>query len=98
MLELESIRASGYSTDRSENETGLFCIGAPIFDERARVIASCSVSDTREAMITTELDRSAATIMSAAEEISRRMGYVPRRPGHHYGPSGAPAPPSSAIS
>jgi DNA-binding IclR family transcriptional regulator len=96
--ELESIRTRGYAIDRSENESNIFCIGAPIFDERARVIASCSVSDTREAMITTELERASATIMTAAEEISRRMGYVPRRPGHPYGPSNATAALSSSLS
>ncbi|MDW8256437.1 MAG: IclR family transcriptional regulator, partial [Acidobacteriota bacterium] len=44
--ELARIRAQGYSLDDEEDEVGLRCLGAPIFDHTGRVVASISVAGT----------------------------------------------------
>lgn len=42
--ELKGIRARGYSVDDEEQEMGLFCIGAPLFNRNGEVIAAISIS------------------------------------------------------
>ncbi len=42
--ELEAVASVGYATDREENEENVFCVGAPVLDGRARVIAAISLS------------------------------------------------------
>jgi DNA-binding IclR family transcriptional regulator len=42
--ELAAIRARGYSIDNVENEEGIRCVGAAIFDHRGRVAGAVSVS------------------------------------------------------
>jgi IclR family transcriptional regulator, acetate operon repressor len=75
--ELKTVRSLGYSTDSGEHEDGTFCIGAPIFDRRGVVIASCSLSSTDPSLLTTRINGSSRLVVETAQEISRRMGYVP---------------------
>lgn len=78
--ELEQIRTQGYAVDREEHETGTYCIGTPIVDVRGRVIGACSVSGTNSELIRGTSPECSARVMHTAQEISRRMGYVPARP------------------
>ena len=75
--ELENTRARGYAIDTGEHETGVYCIGAPIFNERGRGIGACSISGTDPAIIHDRLEELSPLVMNTAQEISRRMGYVP---------------------
>ena len=77
--EMETIRERGYSTDGAENEEGTYCVGAPILDARGRPIAGCSLSGTDPHIVDKKLDNIAACVTYTAQEISRRMGYVPRK-------------------
>ena len=78
--ELEQTRERGYSIDRGEHEVGIYCVGAPILDARGRVIGSCSLSGLDPEMIGGRLQELSAHVMHTAQQISRRMGYVPTRP------------------
>jgi DNA-binding IclR family transcriptional regulator len=78
--ELEQIRARGFAVDRSEHEDHTYCVGAPIFNERGRVIAACSISGVDPEIVRRRLAENAARVTGVAQEISRRMGYVPSRP------------------
>jgi len=78
--ELERTRARGYAIDRGEHEAGLYCVGAPILDSHGQVIASCSVSGSDVEIIHDKLPEYSARVMHTAQEISRRMGYVPASP------------------
>ncbi len=42
--ELQRIRNQGYAFDNEENERGIKCIGAPVFDFSQRVVAAVSIS------------------------------------------------------
>jgi DNA-binding IclR family transcriptional regulator len=78
--ELEETRERGYALDRGEHEVGNYCVGAPILNAQGRVIGSCSVSAADPALIHDKLADRASRVMYTAQEISRRMGYVPARP------------------
>jgi len=78
--ELEQIREQGYAVDRGEHEPGIYCVGAVIVDARARVIGACSVSGSDREIIDGKLPEVSSRVMYTAQEISRRMGYVPPTP------------------
>ncbi len=80
LKELEGIRSHGYSIDRSENEIHTYCLGAPIFDHDGGVVGACSVSGDDPALIEGQREESGARVRRAADQISRRMGYVPQKP------------------
>lgn len=77
MQEMEITRRRGYALDQSEVEPGIYCIGAPIFNARGRVFGSCSVSGTDPEIVAARLADLSPQVMNVAEEISRRMGYMP---------------------
>lgn len=77
--ELETTRQRGYSVDNQEHELNTFCVGAPIFEANGRVIGACSVSGTDPQIVGARLSSLAEHVVGTAQEISRRMGYVPAR-------------------
>lgn len=78
--ELEETRARGYAIDRAEHEVSTYCVGAPILDWSGEVVAACSVSGQNVEITGGKLDDFAARVVYAAQEISRRLGYVPDSP------------------
>jgi DNA-binding IclR family transcriptional regulator len=73
---LKTVRRQGYAVDDEENEQGIRCVGAPIFDGRGRPVAAISVSGsvfqvTKKAVH----DLMKGEVMAAAAEISRRLGF-----------------------
>ena len=78
--ELERTRARGFSLDIGEHETGTCCVGAPIFDARATVVGACSISGADPAIVEGRLPELSSRVRLTAQEISRRMGYVPSTP------------------
>jgi len=75
--ELIETRMRGYSVDRAEHELNTYCIGAPIFSRNGEVIGSCSISGTDPEITKSKLDTLSREVRITAQEISRRMGYVP---------------------
>lgn len=74
---LEKIKEIGYEIDDVENEEGIRCIAAPIFNHVGKIIASFSISGpdirmTRE-FIENEL---VEPVLETSEKISRQMGYI----------------------
>jgi DNA-binding IclR family transcriptional regulator len=72
--ELEAVRERGYACDREENEPGVYCIGAPIFDESERAAAAMSMSGPTGRMLAREREMGAA-IAQTCREISRQLGF-----------------------
>lgn len=80
--EIALIRARGFSTDHSENEERTYCIGAPIFDERGNTIAACSLAGIDPEIVGEKLPHLSPCVLFTAQEISRRMGFVPHKVSH----------------
>lgn len=74
--ELSKIKAQGYSIDNEENEYGLLCIAAPIYDASGRLIAGISASGPVSRMYKVKgVDEIRKAVVAAAATISRKLGY-----------------------
>ncbi len=78
--ELTIIRAQGYAIDNEENETGIRCVGAPIFDYTSRPIGAISVSAPRDRMEPARCTFLGPLVQQAADKVSRRKGFTGQIP------------------
>ena len=62
--------------DNEEYQLGHRCVGAPIFDYRGTAVAAVSASGSIEMLSDDRLDLVISQVRKAAQDISRRMGYV----------------------
>ncbi|HEY4278277.1 MAG TPA: IclR family transcriptional regulator [Conexibacter sp.] len=77
--ELEKVRVAGVAIDDEENELGVRCLGAVIVDPRAGSLGAISVSAPAARMSHERCAEVAPAVISAAEEIARRLGRpIPR--------------------
>lgn len=74
--ELALIRARGYAIDNEENEEGIRCVGAPIFDYTQSPIGAISVSAPRDRMDQNRLTSLGPVVQQAAIKVSRRKGFT----------------------
>ncbi|MGA2820548.1 MAG: IclR family transcriptional regulator [Anaerolineales bacterium] len=75
--ELELVKAQGFAVDDEENEVGVSCVGAPIFDYTQRVIGAVSVSGPTNRMTRERAAQLGPVVKTAAAHISRRVGGSP---------------------
>ena len=75
--ELATIRQKGYAIDDEEIEVGLRCVAAPIRDHSGHVTAAISVAAPVQRMTKKNIQTTIPSVVSAAEAISRRLGYLP---------------------
>jgi DNA-binding IclR family transcriptional regulator len=73
---LELVRTQGYAIDDEENEPGIRCVAAPIWNEMGHVVAAISISAPTirisRKMIQEKLKNQ---VMDTALEISRKLGF-----------------------
>lgn len=74
--ELTEVRNLGYSFDDEEDEIGLRCIGAPIFDSAGVVLAALSVSGTTSQLPLESVSDVAKKVKQAADAISSNFGFA----------------------
>ena len=79
--ELALVRQSGYALDNEEDEPGVCCIGAPVFDENGKVLAAISVAGSTCQVGIDGVPILARKVMRAARDISARLGYIAQEPG-----------------
>jgi DNA-binding IclR family transcriptional regulator len=80
--EMAATRRRGYSIDDVENEDGVRCVGAPIFDHHNRVVASISVAGPAYRMTREQIRAVGPRVRKAADEVSLRLGCAePGRSG-----------------
>lgn len=76
---LAEIRARGWSTDDIENEEGIRCAGAPVFDHTGEACAGISVAGPDSRVTAERLPELGRRTKATAEEISRRIGHRAQR-------------------
>lgn len=74
-LELSQIRLRGFAYDNEENNLGLSCVAAPIFDYTGKAVYGISVSGPTMRMNSDKITRASRIVKEAADEISRKLGY-----------------------
>ncbi len=74
--ELTLVRSRGYAIDNEENEVGIRCVGAPIFDYTTKPIGAISVSAPSDRMDQERCNSIGPLVRKAAQNISRRKGYA----------------------
>lgn len=72
---LKEIRKKGYALDLEENELGINCIAAPIFDHTGKVVAAISISGPTMRMTDERLNELKDKIIEVSGKISKRLGY-----------------------
>jgi DNA-binding IclR family transcriptional regulator len=77
--ELEQTRQRGFSLDAGEHESGVYCVGAPIFKPNGEVLAACSISSRDAKVVGQRAEEITTQVMLTAQEISRQIGYIPNR-------------------
>lgn len=78
--ELARVRERGYALDLEEFEEGLRCIAAPVRDHSTRVVAALGIAGPRRRFEDEQLEALIQTVVKAAGQLSRHLGYVER---HH---------------
>jgi IclR family acetate operon transcriptional repressor len=73
--ELATVREQGYAVDDVENEEGIRCVGAPIFDHRGEVIAALSVSAPSFRFSMDRVRELSGVVKGTGLQISRQLGY-----------------------
>ncbi|MCL6554177.1 MAG: IclR family transcriptional regulator [Firmicutes bacterium] len=78
--ELAQVHARGFAIDNIENEEGIRCVAAPIFDHRGQVAGAVSLSGAASSIT---LDRArrelGPQVRRAALDISRALGWTEAR-------------------
>lgn len=72
---LKMVRERGFAVDDEENEEGIRCVGAPVFDYKGKVIGAVSVSGPTVTVVQEKVEQIAGSVMECAEKISHRMGW-----------------------
>lgn len=73
--ELAVTRQRSYAIDDEENELGIRCVGAPVFDFTGTPIAAISISAPKQRMDRDRCEELGSMVMDASNQISRRKGF-----------------------
>jgi IclR family acetate operon transcriptional repressor len=73
---LDQVRRDGYSTDLQDNELGICCVGAPVFDHTGRVVAGISLSTPTARFDRARLGETGQLMAAAAGRISAALGWA----------------------
>lgn len=74
--ELDVVRHTGWASVREELEEGLNAVASPVRDGSGKVVAALSVSAPAYRLKPENFEDTAQLAMSAAEQISRRLGHL----------------------
>lgn len=78
--ELTAVRARGYAVDNVENEEGVRCVGAAVFDHRGLVAGAVSLSGPTQSVTQDRVRRVLGPeVMRAAAQISQALGWTGTR-------------------
>jgi len=73
---LKSVRAQGYAIDDEENEKGIRCVAAPIYNEVGKPVAAISISGPAFRITKKVIQESLKKeVMETALKVSQRLGF-----------------------
>lgn len=75
-IELDKTKKRGWALDNEEHELGVCCVAAPVRDFTGKVIAALSISGDKNSIVNGRQEQLAGIVVNAANEISKRMGYI----------------------
>lgn len=81
--ELARVREQGWAIDDVENEDGIRCVAAPVFDASGGCTHAISVSGPLSRVPRSRVPELSLLVTQTARDISRRMGYVALDPRRH---------------
>lgn len=73
--ELQRVRDRGYAVDDVENEIGVRCISAPMFDHNGDLAGSISLAGPTMRMTWERIEQLTEPVIEAAHDISAQLGY-----------------------
>ena len=76
LAELEEVKKQGYGMDNEEQEEGLRCIAAPIYDRLGNVVAGLSLSFPTLRYTEEKFETYTSLLKEAAAQVSEKLGYV----------------------
>lgn len=77
LAELQKVRKQGFGVEIEENEEGITCIAAPIFDHKGDITAAVSISGPSTRMNDRRLQELMPSIVETGHTISARLGFQP---------------------
>ncbi|MCF7352560.1 DNA-binding transcriptional regulator KdgR [Vibrio sp. CK2-1] len=75
LAELVTVKQQGYAEDNEEQEPGLYCIGAPVYDRFGHVVAGLSISFPTIRFDENRKAEYVAMLQNACKNISEHLGY-----------------------
>lgn len=69
------VREKGYAVDEQENEVGVRCVAASIFNHKGEVCGAISISGSIISFTDEKLDEFSKLIIEYAKKISKKLGY-----------------------
>jgi DNA-binding IclR family transcriptional regulator len=72
---LEQVRSFGYAVDDEEEEIGVRCLGAPIFNQLGVVYGAISVTTIKNNMPMQKLPEIGSLLLHVGKQISNQLGY-----------------------
>lgn len=73
---LITVKEQGYAIDDEENDKGIRCVGAPVFNEGGKVIAAISIAGPAFRVTKGVIqERLRNDVMQTASKISQRLGF-----------------------
>lgn len=73
--ELKKIRKEGYAVDDEENEIGVRCVGAPIFNYTGEVAGAISISGPAIRITSDMVEGIGIEVKKCSDMISKELGY-----------------------
>lgn len=72
--DLLQVRQRGYAVDAEENEAGVICVGAAVYDHAGQIVGGVSVSTLVHELPPEKVEACGERVLVAAREVSRSLG------------------------
>jgi len=77
---LKNVRAQGYAIDNEENEKGIRCVAAPVYNEAGKAVAAISISGPSFRVTKKVIqERLKKELIETARSVSQKLGFREKR-------------------